>query len=74
MTKDNVLSHESRLGAAGFGRLRRSGESKIAHLEVAVGVEKQVGRLEIAMDYAGAVVSEESKNERGKRTRRSAWP
>ena len=41
--RHNVLGHEVRL-------LHRPGQPEVADLEVAVGVEKEVGRLEVAVE------------------------
>lgn len=48
---DQTYRHEARLGAVRLGRFDAAGESEVAHLEVAVGVEEKVGRLEVAVDH-----------------------
>ena len=42
----NIFGHEARVV---FGRGCRSGETKVADLQIAIGVEEQIGGLEIAM-------------------------
>lgn len=51
----DILGHEARLAAVGLGREDAAREAKVAHLEVAVGVEQEVGRLEVAVDDVGRV-------------------
>ena len=51
----DVLGHEPRFLAAWVRRARGAREAKVAHLEVAVGVEEEVGGLEVAVDDVGAV-------------------
>jgi hypothetical protein len=53
----HILRHEARLSAIGFSRLSRTSEAEIADLEIAVGVEEEVGGLEIAVDDVGRVES-----------------
>ena len=49
------LCHEARLSSVGLCGPDRSSESKVADLEVAVGVEEEIARLEIAVDDVGRV-------------------
>ena len=46
----DVLGHEARLCPGRLGGADGAGEAKVADLEVAVGVEEQVRRLEVAVD------------------------
>lgn len=48
--RSNVFRHETRFRPGWLGGLDGSGKTKIAHLEVAIGVEKQIGGLEVTMD------------------------
>lgn len=45
-----TLRHEAGFSAVGLSSLRRPRESKVTDFEVAVGVEKKVRRLEVAVD------------------------
>jgi hypothetical protein len=51
----DVFCHESRLRAGGFCGLDGTRETKVTDLEIAVGVEKEVGRFEIPVDDVGGV-------------------
>jgi hypothetical protein len=48
-----TLRHEPR--GLWVTSLCASSQPKVAHFEVAVGVEKEVGRLEVAVDDCGSV-------------------
>jgi hypothetical protein len=51
-TRSNVFRHETRVV---FSRGGRSRETKVADLEIAIGVKQQVGRLKITMQDIGRV-------------------
>ena len=51
----DVFCHEARLRPARLCRLDGPREAKVAHLEVAVRVQEQVRRLEVAVDHVGRV-------------------
>ena len=46
----DVFGHETSFGSRWFRRLNRASETKIANLEIAIGVEQQVGWFEVPMD------------------------
>ena len=50
-----IFCHETSLGTGWFGSLDGTCETEIADLEVAVGVEEEVGGLEIPMNDIGRV-------------------
>lgn len=41
-SRGHVFGHEARLAAIGLCRHDAAGEAKVAHLEIAIGVEQQV--------------------------------
>lgn len=51
----NIFGHEAGFRAGGFRGLHRPRESKIADLQVAVGVEEQIRWFEITVDDIGRV-------------------
>lgn len=51
----DVLGHEPCLLAARVGRARAACETEVADLEVAVGVQEEIRRLEVAVDDVCAV-------------------
>ena len=53
--RGDVFSHESSFRARRLGGLDGPSETKVTNLEVAVGVEEQIGRLEVAVDDIGGV-------------------
>ena len=50
-----VFRHETSLGARWLGSLDGPCEAEVADLEVAVGVEEEIGGLKIPMDDIGRV-------------------
>lgn len=50
-----VFGHEASLATVRLGRLGRPREPKVADFDVAVGVQEQVRRLEVAVDHVGRV-------------------
>ena len=50
-----VFSHETSFRSRWLGSLNGACETEVADLEVAIGVEKEVGGLEIPMDDIGRV-------------------
>ena len=50
-----TYGHETRLGAGWFRGLDASGQAKIAHLQVAICIEEEIGWFEIPMDHVRAV-------------------
>jgi hypothetical protein len=54
-TGSHIFRHDANLLACGDAGLDASGQSEVANLEIAVGIEKQVGGFQVAMDNVGAV-------------------
>ena len=51
-SRRNIFRHEARII---LGRSGRSSETKVTDLEVAVGVEKEIGGFEVAVEYVGGM-------------------
>lgn len=51
----HILRHHTRLFAIWRSHLHASREAKIAHLQIAVGIEEEIGRFEITMNDVRAV-------------------
>lgn len=51
----DVFGHETSFSSRWFRRLNRASKTEVANLEVTVGIEQQVGRLEVSMYDIGRV-------------------
>ena len=56
----DIFGHEAGFGSRWFRRLDRAGETEITNLEVTVGIQQQVGWLEVPMYNIGGVQGLES--------------
>lgn len=56
----DIFGHETSFGSRWFCRLDRPSETEIANLEVTVGIQQQVGWLEVPMYHIGGVQGLES--------------
>lgn len=49
-TGGDVFGHESCFCARGFGRFHTACETKVAHFQITVGVEEEIGGFQVSMN------------------------